>query len=290
MKRNAFTLIELLVVIAIIAILAALLMPALEEARQRARITSCMGSLRQISLGLVTYAGDQDGWYPFRDYRKADPWYWTRSGHSCCNYGNNCPDPNDGHRMTAGSHPWDCDQIEPYILPGPLYVCPVRGGNWEAAWPRTQPGGRVTYYWQGYACYAGHAAHDITRHPVRPDGTYLSPPRTPEAINRSAWRQCVPHRSLDPSNLPLAGDILTLWRDNHFTTPAERHGAFTGSHINGQTEQLVTAFPNNPLWEATVTPHNTAFGDGSVMSTGSDLRVLIAYLNYSRSYYVGNRE
>jgi prepilin-type N-terminal cleavage/methylation domain-containing protein/prepilin-type processing-associated H-X9-DG protein len=105
--RKGFTLIELLVVIAIIAILAAILFPVFAKAREKARQTSCLSNIKQLTLGILMYAQDYDE----RISGRMHGW-------------NNCGPGG----FSAPLILWD-QIILPYVKNDQIFVCPSHPGN-----------------------------------------------------------------------------------------------------------------------------------------------------------------
>lgn len=84
-SRRGFTLIELLVVVAIIAVLMAIMLPSLGNARESAKKISCLSNLRQMQIGSLMYADGNNNWYipVYFNYASNISWGWTEAARQC---------------------------------------------------------------------------------------------------------------------------------------------------------------------------------------------------------------
>lgn len=115
--RRAFTLIELMVVIAIIAILAALLMPALSGAKARGNSVKCLNNIRQLGIALTLYAGDNDGHYPARRERE-DAWPVALLGYYKDVNVLHCPQDRSPHVPSSVPAPIRADMVRSFVING----------------------------------------------------------------------------------------------------------------------------------------------------------------------------
>jgi len=121
MQHRGFTLIELLVVIAIIAILAAILFPVFAKAREKARQTSCLSNVRQMTTAFLSYVQDYDETFPLFGY--VIP-------------GFNIPGAG-GWADGSNVNMWRF-YIGPYAKNYQIFVCPSAGANGDPSSPGSQ--------------------------------------------------------------------------------------------------------------------------------------------------------
>ena len=152
MNKKGFTLIELLVVIAIIGILASLLLPALQKAKDKAAQIVCLGNLKQLTIGCQLYVGDTEGWYPA---------IYTYM-------------PLGSTSATADSLWWWYDHITPYVGNAEVFVCPIKIPASPAfAYTYMRPPELPNPFYGSYACPSVNS--DINGLSVYPYGVYYIP-------------------------------------------------------------------------------------------------------------------
>lgn len=113
-RTRGFTLIELLVVIAIIAILAAILFPVFAQAREKARQTSCMSNLKQLSLGILQYTPDYDDSFPSGSVKYNGGWSDGFTGWQT---------PCDPGQAGTDCMVWG-NAVQPYVKNRKVFECP----------------------------------------------------------------------------------------------------------------------------------------------------------------------